>query len=290
MNNEEYSSNKISKLSYALRCAAAGGCAGFVSDLLFYPFETMKTYIQSSCGQTSVLTRVRKGKLYSGYACALLNTVPYNSAFFIVYEYVNAELLLRNPHCSEFHRSGIFFISAALGEIAGISVNNPMEVIRQNMQLLKYGGVSDVIKCVLAEKGLRGFYYGYSPALFRAIPFSMIQLPIYEHYQRKFSNRNWNFPSAPISGCLASIFAALITTPSDVIRTRMMTNATKKNNMGFINWVLKTIKEEGIYKGLFRGWQYRFIQGVVIGAFYYTVYDKAFKDFGAQEAYEIIRM
>ena len=232
MLQQHKTSKNISMNTYALLCAAAGGLAGLISDLCFYPFETLKTYIQSSQKSVSVFKRFRMGKLYSGYSCAIINSFPSNSAFFLVYEYSSA-FLLKNKSSEEKQRAKAFIIAAALGEFAGITINNPMEVVRQNMQLLNYGGFKGVIMKIWNTRGFRGFYSGYTPALCRSIPYSIIQLPLYEYFQRKFSAYSWSFPTALVSGSLSSIVAALVTTPFDVIRTRMMTNAAERYEIGF---------------------------------------------------------
>jgi len=45
-------------------------------------------------------------------------------------------------------------------------------------------GITKMIKDIWRVRGLRGFYTGFVPSVFREIPFSFIQLPVFEFLQR----------------------------------------------------------------------------------------------------------
>ena len=108
---------------------------------------------------------------------------------------------------------------------------------------------------------------------------------------KRIGNKSWRIPNSSVSGCLACVIATMATTPCDVIRTRMMTHAAEAGmlNINLFGWILKTIKEEGLFRGMFKGWQYRIVQGIVEGTLYYTVYDQILKALGVREAYRSFR-
>ena len=68
------------------------------------------------------------------------------------------------------------------GEFACATIRSPFEVVKQNMQMQYYRRVRDAIKNIFKIRGWSGFYAGYSPLLLREIPFSAIQLPLYEWF------------------------------------------------------------------------------------------------------------
>ena len=40
-----------------------------------------------------------------------------------------------------------------------------------------------LIRQVMQEEGIRGFYRGYLPTIMREIPFSLIQFPLWEYFK-----------------------------------------------------------------------------------------------------------
>lgn len=90
----------------------------------------------------------------------------------------------------------------------------------------------------LLHTGARGFYVGYGTTLMREIPFAFIQFPIYEHLKARWLralNSDRKAAGQParaelpglqsaLCGSAAGAVAAALTTPIDVVRTRMMLN------------------------------------------------------------------
>jgi solute carrier family 25 S-adenosylmethionine transporter 26 len=85
---------------------------------------------------------------------------------------------------------------------------------------------TQVVANIYRSAGLSGFYAGLSSILLRDVPFSVIQLLLLEHgknLHQKFLDR----PATPLGvAWLAAIsggVAAAMTTPFDVVKTRLMT-------------------------------------------------------------------
>jgi solute carrier family 25 S-adenosylmethionine transporter 26 len=118
--------------------------------------------------------------------------------------------------------------AAVLGESAGVLVRNPFELIKQNMQLGKYLTIKEAMVKIFQEKGVLGLYRGYFVTVFREIPFGLIQYPLYEFLKKrkhiKNNNNDINILNYSICGAQAGGIAAFITTPIDVVKTRIMTN------------------------------------------------------------------
>jgi len=177
-----------------------------------------------------------------------------------------------------------------MGELAGTTLNNPVEVVRQNMQLLTYKRPRDAIKDIWKKRGVPGFFAGYFATLFRNAPFSIITMPLYEYFQHEckkiggFVDKYKVF----ISGSLSSIIAGIITNPFDVIKTRMMTNTVGKHELTMTQWLKKTIEIEGL-RGLLRGCHYRTLGMAIGGALYYGSYASAFTLMGADDLYNRYR-
>jgi solute carrier family 25 S-adenosylmethionine transporter 26 len=106
-------------------------------------------------------------------------------------------------------------------------------------------------------QGIRGLYRGYFSTVVREIPFSAIQYPLWELFKRIWSDRQhkqvdpWQ---AAICGALSGGIAAFLTTPLDVVKTRIMLadKQAAEANTGYVNVLKNVWLEEGV-RGLFAG-------------------------------------
>jgi len=121
-------------------------------------------------------------------------------------------------------------VSASLGEIAACTIRVPTEVIKTRMQTSTYGHVASsslsAAKRVLADEGIRGFYRGFKSTIMREIPFTSLQFPLYELLKKRLSLTLGRDPlyahEAALCGSFAGGVAAALTTPLDVLKTRVM--------------------------------------------------------------------
>ena len=89
-------------------------------------------------------------------------------------------------------------------------------------------------------------------------------------------------------GGISGLVAGLITTPIDVIKTRMMVNAIKKYTITPLEWASKIFTEEG-FRGLFRGWQVRAFYLGIGGMLYFGVYVAMLRLLNADREYRHFR-
>lgn len=68
---------------------------------------------------------------------------------------------------------------------------------------------------------MRGFYAGFTTIILREIPFSAIQFPIYENMKIMIGNDG--FVDHAVNGAIAGGTAAFLTTPCDVVKSKLMT-------------------------------------------------------------------
>eukprot|EP00826_Nyctotherus_ovalis_P055149 TRINITY_DN7308_c0_g1_i2.p1 TRINITY_DN7308_c0_g1~~TRINITY_DN7308_c0_g1_i2.p1 ORF type:complete len:225 (+),score=13.84 TRINITY_DN7308_c0_g1_i2:69-743(+) len=185
-------------LSWCVECAIAGGIGGIVGDIFPYPLDTLKTQLQASQEKMTFRECLRDcgslRSLFHGMDCAFSISFSTAAVFFVVYEPCVSWL----TSCSNlFHtlgrserRSfnfGIYFASAALGEFVSLLVRNPLEVLKQNLQASSHPGVLKIVREVWKVRGIRGFYTGLFSSIVREIPFSCIQLPVYEFFLKQLS-------------------------------------------------------------------------------------------------------
>ncbi|KAF8872038.1 mitochondrial carrier domain-containing protein [Gymnopilus junonius] len=200
----------------------AGGVAGTSVDLLFFPIDTIKTRLQSSQG-----FRAAGGLsgVYKGIGSVVVGSAPGAAAFFSTYDTMKKTLPLPENLAPLKH-----MISASVGEVAACLVRVPTEVIKTRMQTSTYGALGGssfaAARLVLTNDGLSGFYRGFGITVMREIPFTSLQFPLYEFLKLQLSRRINRKPlyahEAAVCGSIAGGVAAALTTPLDVLKTRVM--------------------------------------------------------------------
>jgi solute carrier family 25 S-adenosylmethionine transporter 26 len=112
-------------------------------------------------------------------------------------------------------------LAAIAGECSAALIRNPFELIKQNMQIGKYSHIIEAVSNIYGRDGVRGLYRGYFVTVSREIPFGLIQYPLYEYLKRQASDESLFTYS--LCGAKAGAVAAFLTTPIDVVKTRVMT-------------------------------------------------------------------
>jgi len=159
----------------------------------------------------------------------------------------------------------------------------PTEVIKTRMQTSTYGTLGSssfsAARLVLSSVGLSGFYRGFGITVMREIPFTSIQFPLYEllklNLARKFNRKPLFAHEAAICGSIAGGVAATLTTPLDVLKTRVMLDlrdSSKEKLPSLISRFKMIYTTEGV-KALFSGVVPRTLWMSAGGAVFLGVYE-----------------
>mmetsp|Transcript_24876 Transcript_24876/g.29320 ORF Transcript_24876/g.29320 Transcript_24876/m.29320 type:complete len:189 (+) Transcript_24876:79-645(+) len=181
--------------------------------------------------------------------------------------------------------------AASMGEAAACLVRVPTEVLKQNMQTTQSSFMSTLRK-IVAQKCANpivptvfgGLYRGYGITLMREVPFALIQFPLYERMKVEWSfyqNAEVSPVQAAACGSFSGAVAGAVTTPLDVIKTRLMLGNDKDGKVykNAADVVSRVLREEG-WRRLLSGIEPRVIW-ISIGGFVY---------FGAYENFRAITM
>ncbi|BFG32883.1 hypothetical protein CerSpe_191570 [Prunus speciosa] len=180
------------------------------------------------------------------------------------------------------------FIAGAVGDTLGSFVYVPCEVMKQRMQvqgtltswssvimkdnismkpsLQMYGYYTGMFQAgcsILKEQGLKGLYAGYWSTLARDVPFAGLMVVFYEglkdltEYGKQNYIRDPNFRinssvEGLILGGLAGGFSAYLTTPLDVVKTRLQIQGSTLRYNGWLDAIRSIWMVEGAH-GMFRG-------------------------------------
>ncbi|KAJ6074087.1 Mitochondrial substrate/solute carrier [Penicillium canescens] len=184
----------------------------------------------------------------------LFGSAPSAASFFIVYDGVKRTLLPPGGSTQPQSRTHIILthsLASSLGEIAACAVRVPTEVIKQRAQAGLFGGSSlAALKDILSlrhaapasatKRGygqvVRELYRGAGITIAREIPFTVLQFTMWESMKEAYAKRYLR-PAGTVSsvtetqipastsamfGSVAGAIAAGLTTPLDVIKTRVM--------------------------------------------------------------------
>ena len=154
----------------------AGGIAAMITDLTFFPLETIKTRLQAS---SKFLKRSIFKNVYSGISAQVAISFPAGSIYFVGYEgtkfMFDSQLISNNL---TFYQKS--FLGGIGAETLRVLLINPFEIVKQQIQVGQQTTLTKSMAYMFRSQGLFGFYRGFWSLLGREIPFSCIQMPIYE--------------------------------------------------------------------------------------------------------------
>lgn len=296
-------------------------------DLIIYPLDTLKTRQQSRdflktfadpSTKTKLPSRHLFKGLYQGLGIVIVATLPAAGTFFTTYEAVK-NFISRHGSPLGLPQPLVHSGASAIAECASCLVLTPSEVIKQNAQMLQqHSGGSRKSASLQALKQLtvggtgagRKLLAGYGALVARNLPFTAIQFPIFEFIRKQIWSRRLGvhgdhgarekqnlLETGVITGTSAGAagsFAAIVTTPMDVVKTRLMLaagndqdvkqgahdrmtapqNTGKYNARGGLAVAREIISERGV-AGLFRGSVLRAVWTAVGSGLYLGTYEVA---------------
>lgn len=215
-----------------------------------YPLDTVKTRQQGAPNELKYKSTLKAFRtllreegvfrgVYGGYSPAALGSFPSTMTFFLVYE-SSKRLMINDMKLPE---PVAHFTSGFLGDLASSFIYVPSEVLKTRLQLqgrynnpyfnsgYNYKGMIDATKTIYRNEGFSALFYGYKATLIRDLPFSALQFAFYEKLhtmaQTYVGQKNDMGVGLELAtGGVAGGLAGAITTPLDVVKTRIQTQLT----------------------------------------------------------------
>ncbi|OWM90764.1 protein MITOFERRINLIKE 1, chloroplastic [Punica granatum] len=282
----------LSVLERALIGAAGGGIAGAFTYVCLHPLDTIKTKLQTkgaaqiySSTLDAVVKTFQKGGVlgfYSGISAVIVGSTFSSAVYFGTCEFGKSIL-------SKFENYPAVLIpptAGAMGNIVSSAIMVPKELITQRMQAGAKGRSWEVLLRILEKDGILGLYAGYSATLLRNLPAGVLSYSSFEYLKAAVLERTKQANLEPIQsvccGALAGAISASLTTPLDVIKTRLMTQvrgeAVSKVAAVMYSGVRATVrqilKEEGLV-GFTRGMGPRVVHSACFSALGYFAFETA---------------
>jgi len=224
----------------------AGGLGGTTGDMLMHSLDTVKTRQQgdphmppkyTSMGNTYLTIWRQEGLrrgLYGGVQPAFAGSFAGTMCFFGAYEWSKRTMIDYGiaPSIS-------YFTAGLLADLAAAPAYVPSEVLKTRLQLqgrynnpyfnsgYNYRGTLDAARTIYRVEGPSALFHGYKATLWRDLPFSALQFAFYEEFReaakRSVGSNNIGLPLEIATAASAGGLAGVITTPLDVVKTRIQT-------------------------------------------------------------------
>ncbi|KAG0192102.1 hypothetical protein DFQ28_010101 [Apophysomyces sp. BC1034] len=204
--------------------------------------------------------------LWRGLSPALVMSVPGNVIYFVGYDYLRDGV---RPYVTSNKKDYAPLVAGGVARTVAVAIISPIELFRTRLQAAT--GVNDFKKVLrgvtsmVEKEGLGALWRGLLPTLWRDVPFSAIYWMGYEESKRAFQSiAKQNSGMIPftdlhitfIAGALSGMFAAAVTTPFDVAKTRRQVDAGRDNSSlkdNRVPAILRQIYQQDGLRGLFRG-------------------------------------
>ena len=141
------------------------------------------------------------------------------------------------------------------------------------MQVEMHNSAWAAPKNIVKTNGVKGLYAGIFTLIYREIPFDTIQMLIYEYLK---GGRDLNVQTSMLNGAFAGGVSAFITTPIDVVKTRLMTDGGKGVYKSFSQSLKLIAAQDGIAK-LWSGWHVRVFYTTIGGMMFFGTFEAVIK-------------
>ncbi|XP_011102130.1 mitochondrial substrate carrier family protein C-like [Sesamum indicum] len=258
-----------------LKSSLAGGISCSLSAALMHPLDTVKTRVQASTLSfpeiLAKLPQLGVRGLYLGSIPAILGQFSSHGLRTGIFEASKFVLINVAPTLPEVQvQSVLSFVSTFLGTAMRI----PCEVLKQRLQAGLYDNVGEALVETWRQDGLRGFFRGTGMTLCREIPFYVAGTGLYTESKKAVQQlvgrelKQWETIAV---GAITGGLTAVLTTPFDVIKTRMMT-ASQGQPVALSVVALSILQYEGPF-GFFKGAVPRFFWVAPLGAMNFAGYE-----------------
>ncbi|KAK3015698.1 hypothetical protein RJ639_006187 [Escallonia herrerae] len=283
-----------------LKSALAGGLACALSTSLLHPVDSIKAsypgsfYVCQTRVQASTLTfpqiisklpQIGVRGLYRGSVPAILGQFSSHGLRTGIFE--ASKLLLINfaPTLPDIQ---VQSLASFCSTFLGTAVRIPCEVLKQRLQAGIFDNVGEAIVGTWHQDGLKGFFRGTGATLCREVPFYVAGMGLYAESKKvvqQLVGRELEPWETIVVGALSGGLAAVVTTPFDVMKTRMMT-APQGRPLKMSIIALSILRHEGPL-GLFKGAIPRFFWIAPLGAMNFAGYELAKKAMDKNEEQSI---
>lgn len=282
--------------------AVAGATATMVGDVIMQPMDCIKTLQMSEQGSGLNIVSAAKhivrehgfGGFYAGSLVYCLSDGVAGSLKFVTFEalkrkcnitWSNNENDCRKQAKHPHHDGVVLFLCAAIAGLVYVGAIVPGELIKQKLQMGQISSLSEGIVNIWANSGWMGFFTGFTGVCLRAVPYTMIELGLFDLIQRWYTvvtiatRQKQQKQQQQLSHeeliAIASVvggIAGYITTPLDNIKTKIMLSSSSSSSKGIMSCAYNIVESNGVWS-LFDGGVARVAWLMPFTAIYLPLYE-----------------
>jgi len=251
-------------------CALLAAC---VATSIMHPIDTLKVRLMSGKGgedgdededgelesgkddeNTSILAVL--ADLYDGLLPNLLKEGPASALYLGIYEY--SRNFLQGVPFLQGKVLLIYLLAGSIGELAGSVVRSPAEAVKTRVQAGLFDAPGAFENVFFTEEGRKNTFFAWSAGVFRDVPHGAILIATFELTKTFIVESSVDIDvntllAEALLGGLGGGLGAFISTPSDVVTTKIITGIESGGETPSPLDVLGEVwNEEGV-KGLFSG-------------------------------------
>ncbi|GAM27251.1 hypothetical protein SAMD00019534_104260, partial [Acytostelium subglobosum LB1] len=257
-----------------------GGLSCMAAACVTNPIDVIKTRLQlqgelakkaaSTTTAATLRTINQEGVrgLYKGLAPSLLREATYSTLRMGGYDMIKVYFVDKDGKTSLPSK----IISGCISGGVGACIANPTDLIKVRMQAQstvgghRYTSMRQAFTDVIQKEGIRGLYKGVGPTTQRAALLTASQLASYDQFKHSLIDHGLvpgeGLQAHVSASLLAGFVAAVVTSPVDVIKTRIMNQPFDASGHGTmyrstLDCLTKTLQTEGLhglYKGFIPNW------------------------------------
>ncbi|KAJ1867927.1 hypothetical protein LPJ78_000626 [Coemansia sp. RSA 989] len=138
---------------------------------------------------------------------------------------------------------------------------HPLDLLKVRLQTTKgaNGGLTTVVRSIISQQGVLGFYNGISAAVLRQMTYSMARFATYEELKKQMSSPDGSLPfyRMAVAGITAGAVGGICGTPADIVLVRLQNDgslpaAQRRNYKNAFDGLFRIARAEGPL-GLFKG-------------------------------------
>ncbi|KAL0262623.1 mitochondrial aspartate-glutamate transporter agc1 [Diplodia seriata] len=254
---------------------ALGSLAGAFGAFMVYPIDLVKTRMQNQRSQRvgerlynnsiDCFRKIIKNEgfrgLYAGVLPQLVGVAPEKAIKLTVNDLVRGKFTDKKTGAIWW---GWEVLAGGSAGACQVIFTNPLEIVKIRLQVQGEiaknvdGAPKRSAMWIVRNLGLVGLYKGASACLLRDVPFSAIYFPAYNHLKRDFfgesPQKKLGVLQLLTAGAIAGMPAAYLTTPADVIKTRLQVEARKgEAQYTSLRHAAKLIWQQEGFRAFFKG-------------------------------------
>eukprot|EP01083_Nonionella_stella_P174590 605677_1 len=239
-----------------------GGVAGLTADVCTHPISTVKTRMQVQGAQKALFESEVSVAYRNPFQASLhmikhegplsfwqgIGAVIYGAPFASALYFGGVEV---TKLAFDRQSAAIDFASGVVGQLCGSLAWVPMDVLKERCQIqgqihtnVNYNSAASAARSIIKNEGILGIYRAYFIHQFTWAPFNGFYWMFYGQSKNYFGENSFL-----LSSCIAGTLSSFITSPLDLVKTRMQVQRANPHLFPFNNsfqCALRVYKTEGI--------------------------------------------